>query len=75
MTKLEYNAFDGVRSQKGGTKERQAKALPFQIISSGVAGSLKGTLGIPTQTSTPKWRKIPRLCIYAASLFAVQMTA
>lgn len=48
---------------------------PLTIMSNGVAGNLKGTLGIPTQTSVPRGRSICMLCSYARSPLAVQITA
>lgn len=43
-------------------------------MSSGVAGRLNGTLGMPTHTSVPSGRSICKLCSYARTLFAVQIT-
>lgn len=56
-------------------RRRIGQSLPLTIISNGVAGNLKGTFGIPTQTSTPRGRNICKLCSYARSPLAVQITA
>lgn len=54
---------------------RTSQQLPLTIMSNGVAGNLNGTLGMPTQTNTPRGRSICRLCSYARSPLAVQITA